>query len=325
MSASPIFLSVVVPCYNVGPAIDELLASITAQMGDSDELVLVDDGSVDDTAARIRTFVARSPRGAQIVLEQTPNAGAARARALGLGLARGDFVFFCDSDDLLDAGFVATLRREHARHPAMDLLFFSSDMVTERDGRLVPVAPKVAYAQARTYADGGELLAHHFRQRMYTAAVWTYVARRELLARSGAAFTDRGAHEDHLFTLKVILSARLIVAVPELLYRQRVRDGSLTNSRKSAGYVVDRITAANEAMAVLRDRPAMLRRLYDDWSFYSVMWMLWDNRDLIGAVARTREGRAYLAARPLRLLGFAARAARRGLRRAGAQARRSGE
>ncbi|MBB3694662.1 glycosyltransferase [Sphingomonas sp. BK580] len=314
MSASPVFLSVVVPCYNVGAAIDALLASVTAQMSDADELVLVDDGSVDDTAARIRAFVARSPRGAQIVLEQTPNAGAARARALGLSLARGEFVFFCDSDDVLDPGFIATLRREHARYPAMDLLFFSSEMVTERDGRLIPVAPKVAYAQARTYADGSELLAHHLRQRMYTAAVWTYVARRALIERSGAAFTDRSAHEDHLFTLTVILSARLIVAVPDLLYRQRVRDGSLTNSSKSASYVVDRITAADEAMVALRDRPAPLRRLYDDWSFYSVMWMLWDNRDLIGAVARTPEGRAYLAARPLRVLGFAARAARRALR-----------
>ncbi|MBW6528258.1 glycosyltransferase [Sphingomonas sp. RHCKR7] len=315
MSAAPVFLSVVVPCYNVGPAIDELLAAVTAQMGDDDELVLVDDGSVDDTAARIRAFVARSPRGRQVVLKQTANAGAARARALGLSLARGEFVFFCDSDDLIDVDFIATLRRQQALHPAMDLMFFSSAMVTARDGRLVPVAPKVAYAEARRYEDGGELLAHHLRQRMYTAAVWTYVARRDLIERSGAAFTDRGAHEDHLFTLKVILAARLIVAVPDLLYRQRVRDGSLTNSRKSASYVIDRITAADEAMAALRDRPAALRRLYDDWSFYSVMWMLWDNRDLVGAVARTREGRAYLAARPLRLLGFAARAARRGLRR----------
>lgn len=312
MSAT-VFLSIVVPCYNVGSAIDELLAAVAAQMDDDVELVLIDDGSVDDTAARIRAFVARSSRGAQMVFKQTPNAGAARARKLGLSLVRGDFVFFCDSDDLIDPGFVSVLRRQQQLHPAMDLMFFSSDMVTERDGDLVPVAPKVAYAQPRTYDDGGELLAHHLRQRMYTAAVWTYVARRDLIERSGAAFTDRSAHEDHLFTLKVILSAGLIVAVPDLLYQQRVRVGSLTNSRKSPDYVVDRITAADEAMAVLRDSPPALRRLYDDWSFYSVMWVLWDNRDLIGAVARTREGRAFLAARPLRLLGFAARAVRRTL------------
>ena len=309
------FFSIIVPCYNVGPAIDALLRTIADQLDDDCELVLVNDGSVDDTSARIRAFIGADPRGGRIVLEETPNAGAAKARALGLSLARGRFVFFCDSDDLIGAHFIATVRRELAAQPDMELMFFTSQMVTERGGALVPLAPKVRYGAPRHYTDGAAALAHHLRQGMYTAAVWTFVARRDLIARSGAAFTDRGAHEDHLFTLKVILAARLIVAVPDLLYRQKVREGSLTNSRKGPGYVIDRITAHREAAAVLRGAPAPLRRLYDQWAFHSILWLLRENRRLVAPVLCSRHGLPYFAGNPVNLLRFAARAARGAWRR----------
>lgn len=306
------FLSVIVPCYNVGPALTGLLQDITQQMDDDCELVLVNDGSTDDTAARIRTFIAGCTRGSQVRLKETSNAGAASARSTGLSLAQGEFVFFCDSDDLIASDFFAQVRKQVALHPRMDLMYFSSTMVADGDDQLRPIASKVTYGEARAYERGGELLRHHLSRGMYTAAVWTFVARRILIIDSGAAFTDRSAHEDHLFTLKIIMGARHIVAIPDVLYRQKVRPGSLTNSRKSARYVIERIAAYREADQFLSSVAAP-RRLYGKWSFHSVMALLNDNRALLPGVMRSSVGARFFAAHFIDVLKWIGGAAKRRL------------
>lgn len=308
------FFSVIVPCYNVGPAISELLGDITRQMDDDCELILVNDGSTDDTSTRIRAFIDTSSRARQIVFKETTNAGAAKARSAGLALAQGKFVFFCDSDDLIGADFFAQVKHQASLHPQMDLLYFSSSVVADTDGEgpLSLVASKVSYTEAGTFSRGAELLRYNLSRGMYTAAVWTFVARRALIIDSGAAFTERTAHEDHLFTLKVIMGARLIVTIPDMLYRQKIRAGSLTNSRKNARYVIERISAYHEAAHYLRGVPAAWG-LYRAWSFHSVMYLLRDNRGLLLHVMCSSTGVRFFAVHLVDMVNWTARAAARRL------------
>lgn len=274
-------LSVIVPCYNVGPQIGALLQAITAQMADDCELILVNDGSTDQTAQHINDFLASYAGAAQVVFKTTANAGAARAREYGLSLARGDYIYFCDSDDLFEPQFIATFRRNLADQPGMDLLFFSSDVVVEDSGVLRKVAPKLSYARTHVFTHGSELLSHNLKHGIYTAAVWTFVAQRALIQASGAAFTPRKAHEDHLYTLRVIMGARHIVAIPEVLYRQKIRAGSLTQSKKNIGYLVDRIDAYREADDFLRSCGFSGRGLYGRWSLGGMRAILKENRALL--------------------------------------------
>lgn len=304
------FFSVIVPCYNVGPAMTGLLRDLTQQMDEDCELVLINDGSTDDTSARIRAFIDNSTLGCQIVLKEMRNAGAAKARATGLSLARGEYVFFCDSDDLIGSDFIAQVRRQVQLYPQMDLMYFSSTIVADSGEQLLPVASKIHYEKPHSFARGDELLRYHLNCGMYTAAVWTFVVRRTLIVESGAVFTDRLAHEDHLFTLKVIMGARSIIAIPNVLYRQKIRAGSLTNSRKSACYVIERIAAYQEADQFLSNVTAP-RGLYRRWSFQSVMYLLSDNPHLLSGVIFSSTGAQFFAVHLFDLLKWLGRAAAR--------------
>ena len=292
--ASPRLLSIVVPCYNAGAAIVTLMQMIAAQLDDDCELIVVNDGSTDHTGHALRGF-AKSHRGpGHIHIEETANAGAARARATGLAMSTGEFVYFCDSDDVMQADFVACFRASVLRYPALDMLFFSSDMAVEQaDGSLQRLRAKLHYAEAHVFADGAALLDYNLRHRMYSAAVWTYVARRALIERSGASFTHRHAHEDHLFTLRALIGAVLVVAVPDTLYVQRVRPGSLTNSSKTSAYLLDRIRAFDEADAFLRAHRIGARALYQLWSFEAIYSMLKAHRSLLPAVLFSKTGAVY--------------------------------
>ena len=88
-------ISVIIPTYNRGPAVQKTLDSILAQTLAPLEIIVVDDGSTDETPAWIEAHYGEAVR----VIRQ-PNGGVARARNRGLELARGQYIAFCDHDDL---------------------------------------------------------------------------------------------------------------------------------------------------------------------------------------------------------------------------------
>jgi hypothetical protein len=104
-------VSVVVPMYNSGTFLDTLVSSLDGQtMPAHDfEVILVDDGSTDNTLARARELAATRPN---LVVESIPNSGwPGRPRNVGLDRARGEYVFFADHDDRFGA---RALEKTHA-------------------------------------------------------------------------------------------------------------------------------------------------------------------------------------------------------------------
>lgn len=89
-------VSIIVPAYNAGPWLQETLESALVQTWKPTEIIVVDDGSTDDTAAIAGRYGSRGVR-----LHSQANRGLSGARNAGLGLARGDFIQFLDADDLL--------------------------------------------------------------------------------------------------------------------------------------------------------------------------------------------------------------------------------
>lgn len=99
MNLIPGLVSVVVPTYNRGAAIASTIESVLAQTlkASEFEIVIVDDGSTDDTWEFLQSAYANHP---QIRLFRTPNGGVAKARNFGLEQARGEFTAYLDHDDL---------------------------------------------------------------------------------------------------------------------------------------------------------------------------------------------------------------------------------
>src|SRR5437879_4873848 len=97
MSITTCLVSVVIPAYNASPTIDETLRSVRSQSHGELEIIVVDDGSTDDTVAVAQRHAARDPR---ITILRQCNAGVAAARNAGWQAARADFIAFIDADDL---------------------------------------------------------------------------------------------------------------------------------------------------------------------------------------------------------------------------------
>ena len=91
-------VSIVVPVYNVENFIEECIESIIRQSYETLQIILVDDGSTDHSGELCKRYVENDTR---IELFQTQNSGVSTARNIGISHARGDYIFFVDSDDMI--------------------------------------------------------------------------------------------------------------------------------------------------------------------------------------------------------------------------------
>lgn len=117
--AEPQF-SIVIPCYNYGHWLARAVNSVLAQDGDDWELLVIDDGSSDDTAQIARELLARHPDRLRFLAQV--NHGAAAARNRGIDETKGRYLIFLDADDELAPGALAAYRELLARMPDADLL-----------------------------------------------------------------------------------------------------------------------------------------------------------------------------------------------------------
>lgn len=119
------FLSVIIPVYNVEPYLHRCIDSVIAQdMSDEIELLLVDDGSKDASGAICDEYASRY---SWIHAFHIPNGGVGNARNYGIEHVQGEYFTFIDSDDFIDPGFYKEVLRLHRQTPSDVYLFGYKD------------------------------------------------------------------------------------------------------------------------------------------------------------------------------------------------------
>lgn len=115
MSTPAPLVSILIPCYNAGPFLASSLDSALAQSYERCEVIVIDDGSTDDSLQVARSY---EPRGVTVISQK--NTGQPGALNAALRAAKGAYIQFLDADDLLDRDKIAVqLQRLHGEHPGM--------------------------------------------------------------------------------------------------------------------------------------------------------------------------------------------------------------
>ena len=143
-------LSVIIPVYNVEKYLAECLDSVCSQTLKDIEIICIDDGSTDGSAAILDDYARRDPR---VRVIRQANAGVGAARNRGLDIATGRYVYFIDSDDWLADKNALSVLCETAEREQTDIIFFDAKCVIE-DG----LAGQTAYNEKtylRTHSYGG--------------------------------------------------------------------------------------------------------------------------------------------------------------------------
>lgn len=241
---SDILLSVIIPTYNVEKYIVECVDSLLRQVKAPNEIIIVNDGSTDGTLALIEQNYAHLSQVKVITIE---NGGLGNARDTGITLAQGQFLFFCDPDDVVVDGLVTELAMVAEKHPETDLFCFNSCVY--EDGHIDVTSPKVRHDHFGQQKPQ-EVFLRLLRNGRYTSAVWNYVLRKSVIEQHKLRFVRR-VHEDHNFTLSVFMKCQHAWVSRQVYYKQRIRSGSLTNSTKGNEFFYQRYDAFMHAYNTL--------------------------------------------------------------------------
>ena len=212
-------LSIVVPVYNVSAVVAPLAAQLAAIAAtESVELVFVGDGSKDDSMQIVH---AHTDGLARVTIVEQANAGLSAARNRGLQAATGDYVWFVDSDDLLDqAALGAMLQILKQRHP--DLMQFGFTTFTT-----TPQFTTTAAQWATT--DGATLFAQLAEDRLENYA-WLHLARRRLYHEAQISFPEGLLFEDMATSYQLFLASKTVLVTDKPIYGYRTRQASIVNT-----------------------------------------------------------------------------------------------
>jgi glycosyltransferase involved in cell wall biosynthesis len=214
-------LSVITPVYNVEAYLPACIESVLRQTFSDFELLVVDDGSTDGSAAIVAEYSARDPR---VRGFRGPNRGVSHARNVAMQYARGRYFSFLDADDEWAPEFARTLVRVLDRQP--DVAIVTGNALNEGGGPLhgLPVRPWPAEQEPIRFID---MIEHE------DAVFIMSVFRREVYETIGGFNESLYRSEDYEFWLRAAAAGFRFVSHPEPLGLYRRRPGSATSDQAS--------------------------------------------------------------------------------------------
>jgi glycosyltransferase involved in cell wall biosynthesis len=202
-------VSVVIPCFNHARFVGEAIDSALAQTGGAVEVIVVDDGSTDDSAAIATRY-------SQARLLRQPNAGLSRARNAGLQVCNGEVVIFLDADDRLLPNAATSALRAFRRHPLAAMVFGRCELI-DTDGRPLPTNLPV-------------VRANHYQELLQRNYIWMPAMaafRRSALVAVGGFDPKVDASADYDMYLRVSRTA-LVGGHDDLVAQYRQHGGNMS-------------------------------------------------------------------------------------------------
>ena len=219
-------ISVIIPIYNTAQYLSACLDHIVNQTYKNIEIICVDDGSTDDSLSIAKSYARIDDR---IKIVEQENGGQARARNHGTSLARGEYIYYMDSDDVLDKDALETLVGI-AEEESLDILFFDADTYFE-DEELAETHKSYAGNYHRRLNDEGPFTGPNLFVELkkingYRVSPCLFLVRHDLLFKHDITFPEGIIYEDNVFALKCILEAERADHKARCFYTRRVRAGS---------------------------------------------------------------------------------------------------
>lgn len=223
---TPPLITVIIPVYNVEAYLRQCMESVLGQTYGELEVICVDDGSVDGSAALLAEYAARDERVSVIT---QANAGLAGARNSGMQFVSGEYVYFLDSDDWIEPEAITVLY-EAVRELGVD--FVMSGARTYVDGAYTGHWPRLSasmlrHANRKLCCDDflGEVL-------QIPMLVWATLIRSSVVLKNKLQFPDGKYYEDNVFLVELFLKSESFAVLQGAWYAYRVaRTGAIMSQQ----------------------------------------------------------------------------------------------
>lgn len=215
-------VSIIIPVYNVEGYVGTALMSALGQSYTDIEVIVVDDCGTDGSMKVVEEVVAQNP--CVRILHHERNRGLSAGRNTGIEAAKGDWLYFFDSDDIMDTGCIENLMSLAEAHPDADIIVGQYDEFKEGE----ECHPARWKQQGGVYA--GDVIGAYIDGKMPTTA-WNKLVRKDFLLSNHLLFEEGLVHEDALWSFQTFCLAKKVVVSNAVTYHYLQRPGSLDKQK----------------------------------------------------------------------------------------------
>ena len=214
-----------IPVFRVENYIRRTMESVLSQSYSNIEFLVIDDGSDDKSLDILYSIQQSHPRGKSIrIFFHEDNRGVSETRNQIIDEATGEYLYFVDSDDVIDKNAISLLMNEIEMHQA-DVAFGSYERIDLSGQRKIFRYRKMLFENADSFADFA-----YQRYAGFQASACNFIVRLSLIRQNHLRFYKADFWEDMVFTLSLVTFAERAVLLPDITYTYLCREKSLSNS-----------------------------------------------------------------------------------------------
>ena len=242
-----------IPFYRSIDTIDQTLESALSQTYESIEFLLIDDAGGDGSSVKVQNVIQHHPRGKDVrIISHEHNMGVATSRNDIIDEAKGEFIYFLDSDDVIAENAISLLMK-NAREHDTEIVFGSYEKI-DLDGR--KTSCQYPY---KVFTESDQLAA--FAYRKYggiQASACNYIVKKSLLRDNHLRFIDSNYWEDLVFTFDLVTYISKAVLLPDITYSYFCRKNSLSHYQQRKNISKEEIMKNVHAIEHLKKTSSIL-------------------------------------------------------------------
>ena len=254
-------ISIIIPVYNVENYVSETLDSVKNQTSLPDEVIVINDGSTDNSFNIIKNY---SDLKCFKVFE-TKNQGLGLTRNYGISLAKSDYIYFLDSDDIIENNFIYEMRKLINQYKNPDIILFSGKTFTHK--KEIDNKINLKFTIEGQFFKGDKLLTKMVQKKETLPQSSRYLTKKELWTTNNLTYPNGIAEDESLFFPLIALSNNTVVN-KKAYYRYRVnRPGSITADSVKPIHVEDYLNRMLSTLSFIKLNHDLIKYDYSAWCY----------------------------------------------------------
>lgn len=212
-----IFISVIIPVYNISAYIGRCLSSVMRQTYNDFECIIVDDASSDDSIVICEQMIAAYQGPIRFrILRHTQNRGLSAVRNTGTDAATGNCILYVDGDDVITDDCIEKLSAPILSDDTIEMVMGDFECVDEKSGAIFHIRKH----KCGDYPTNESVRQCYYEQRGICEAAWNKLVSKDFLVRHELSFREGVIWEDLLWTFYLMKHLRHLYAIKDVTYRK---------------------------------------------------------------------------------------------------------
>lgn len=254
-------ISIIIPVYNVENYVSETLDSVKNQTSLPDEVIVINDGSTDNSFNIIKNYSDLKC----FKIFETKNQGLGPTRNYGISLAKSDYIYFLDSDDIIENNFIYEMRKLINQYKNPDIILFSGKTFTHK--KEIDNKINLKFTIEGQFFKGDKLLTKMVQKKETLPQSSRYLTKKELWTTNNLTYPNGIAEDESLFFPLIALSNNTVVN-KKAYYRYRVnRPGSITADSAKPIHVEDYLNRMLSTLNFIKLNHDLIKYDYSAWCY----------------------------------------------------------